>query len=322
MLLILSSKTDTTVDYFLSKLKLCESLYRRINTEDLFLKSNITINYQTGHINHVFDGRAIKYDQIKSIWYRRPEPITLSENLDIDPHEAVFIKRENEKLWGGIFESLSSATWVNHPLANTRANYKPEQLFRAKRIGLNIPKTVITDSRDEAVTFLSECNGSIVVKPISFGYIERSLPAEDSIVYTNVLHQIPEDVLNKIGCNPTLFQEFIEKTIDIRINYINNKLIAFAIHSQEIEENKIDFRRNNSMGLRYSLYELPEVIESQLKKLVSSYGLEFAAIDMVVDNSGLFYFLEINPNGQWAWLEEETGVKLSEELLQSFKVLT
>lgn len=321
MLLIISSKGDETVDYFIDKLKLSDSLYYRINTEDLHLKSKVTVDYQLSRIQHVFDGRLIEYDKVKSIWYRRPDPIVVDERLDIDKYEADFIKRENEKLWGGIIESIKSATWVNHPQVNIRANYKPEQLFRAKRIGLNIPKTIITDSRSTAINFLPECNGQVVVKPVSFGYIERNLPAEDTIIYTNVLSHLSDDLLDCIECNPTLIQEFVDKTLDIRINYINKKFIAFAIHSQATEENKIDFRRNNSVGLRYSEYALPEDIESKLRLLVTSYGLEFAAIDMVLDKSGTIFFLEINPNGQWAWLEEETGVNLSEELFQSFKVV-
>jgi biotin carboxylase len=33
-------------------------------------------------------------------------------------------------------------------------------------------------------------------------------------------------------------------------------------------------------------------------------------MDFVLDESGEYYFLEMNPNGQWAWIEEKTGADL------------
>jgi glutathione synthase/RimK-type ligase-like ATP-grasp enzyme len=319
MLLIISSKADDTVDYFLNKTAFCKELYFRLNTEDLHIKSSITVDYQFDSIQHLFDGNSIEYSMVKAVWYRRPEPINIKNYLDIDQYEAEFIRRENEKLWGGILDSLTSVIWVNHPQANIRANYKPEQLFRAKRFGLNIPHTIITDSKHNASEFI-KLNGTVIVKPISFGYIQRELPEHDSIIYTNVLHAPSERLLESIEHNPTLIQQFIDKIIDIRVNYINKKLFAFAIHSQEKEDNKVDFRRNNSAGLKYSEFELPNHIGMKLKALLDSYELQFAAVDMVLDKEGGFFFLEINPNGQWAWLEEETGIKLSEELFRSFRI--
>jgi glutathione synthase/RimK-type ligase-like ATP-grasp enzyme len=47
---------------------------------------------------------------------------------------------------------------------------------------------------------------------------------------------------------------------------------------------------------------------------VKRFGLVFGAIDLVQTPSG-FYFLEINPNGEWAWLQKEAGLPIAETIV-------
>lgn len=57
-------------------------------------------------------------------------------------------------------------------------------------------------------------------------------------------------------------------------------------------------------------YKLPQHIEDSCREYVANAGLVFGALDLV-EHSGEFYFLEINPNGEWGWLEKTVGVKIS-----------
>jgi glutathione synthase/RimK-type ligase-like ATP-grasp enzyme len=66
--------------------------------------------------------------------------------------------------------------------------------------------------------------------------------------------------------------------------------------------------------MRYSEIALPRRLADQLVALTRSYGLYFAAIDLVLDPEGNYWFLELNPAGQWAWLEQEIGVPISAAL--------
>jgi hypothetical protein len=43
---------------------------------------------------------------------------------------------------------------------------------------------------------------------------------------------------------------------------------------------------------------------------MNSFGINFASIDLIVTPSGEFVFLDLNPNGQWLWLEVELGLPL------------
>ena len=49
--------------------------------------------------------------------------------------------------------------------------------------------------------------------------------------------------------------------------------------------------------------------------LLKILNLRFGAIDFILDTAGNFTFLEINPNGQWAWIEKRTGYEISNEIV-------
>ena len=81
---------------------------------------------------------------------------------------------------------------------------------------------------------------------------------------------------------------------------------------------RCDVRRNNMDDVRYQRLPLPEDIEGKLRRLTEHYCLRFAAIDMVIDTMGRWFFLEINPNGQWAWLDLVGGMDLANHFIESF----
>jgi glutathione synthase/RimK-type ligase-like ATP-grasp enzyme len=60
---------------------------------------------------------------------------------------------------------------------------------------------------------------------------------------------------------------------------------------------------------------LPERVESFCRLIVHSYGLRFGAIDLIVTPDKDYVFLELNPNGQWAWIEQRTGLPLASALV-------
>jgi len=49
-------------------------------------------------------------------------------------------------------------------------------------------------------------------------------------------------------------------------------------------------------------------------ELVARLGLRFGAIDIIVTPDDRYVFLEINPNGQWLWIEEETGLPIRDAI--------
>ena len=84
-----------------------------------------------------------------------------------------------------------------------------------------------------------------------------------------------------------------------------------SIDSQSKEETATDWRKGSYTDLRHQVVSLPGDVEAACVKLVKNLGLRFGAIDLVLDRKGRFWFLECNPNGQWAWIENRTGLPIS-----------
>jgi glutathione synthase/RimK-type ligase-like ATP-grasp enzyme len=59
---------------------------------------------------------------------------------------------------------------------------------------------------------------------------------------------------------------------------------------------------------------LPPEIQDKCVRLVEQLELSYGAIDMVLTPEGRYVFLEINPNGQYLWIEEQTGMPISAAL--------
>jgi hypothetical protein len=55
-------------------------------------------------------------------------------------------------------------------------------------------------------------------------------------------------------------------------------------------------------------------MEDACIRLVKQLGLEFGAIDLILRPDGEYVFLEINPNGQWLWLEPASGLPFTDTL--------
>jgi len=66
--------------------------------------------------------------------------------------------------------------------------------------------------------------------------------------------------------------------------------------------------------VKYIPFNLPEAIEKKCIYLVRELGLSFGAIDLIESNTD-FYFIEVNPTGEWAWLVETADLKIYEGIV-------
>ena len=51
-------------------------------------------------------------------------------------------------------------------------------------------------------------------------------------------------------------------------------------------------------------------------KIVKSFELRYSSIDLNKDLTGKYYFLELNPNGQWTWIEQLTGHPIRDSIIE------
>lgn len=302
MILIVTNKLDYTTDFLILELRKRGVDYVRFNTEDFPQRVQIGWQAQSKGLDGYFSfsKSKVSFQDIRSIWYRRPVP-PIPETAITDEVAYEFALAESQSTLDGIWRSLD-CFWVSHPDSLKRSEHKPYQLIAAAQIGLSLPPTLLTNIPDEARKFFTEHEGKIIYKPLKRGRIVRG--GNIRLIYTNPVDLDQAHQFDYVQYAPVLLQGYVPKQVEIRVTVIGNKAFAVEIHSQEDEETIHDWRRGNTMSLSHKWHVLPRDIEDNCITLVRKLGLAFGAIDLILTPESKYVFLEINPNGQWAWIQQ------------------
>lgn len=285
--------------------------YTRIDTESVAASCSVSASAE--RVELAIGEVVLTPDAVRAVWYRRPVPV--ESGGAGDRHDRAFVAAEWTAALEGFLGQIPARRWINHPAAIVGASAKLEQLTRAKEQGLSVPDWYCTTSSEDAMSFMREHDGHVVAKPLYCGYIEREPPAVDTVIYTT---RVRIEDLAASGASlgaPTLFQRHVMGGVDVRITFVDEDAVAVRLCR---DDNEVDIRRNNMIGVKYARVELPAALRALLHSLVRSYGLRFAAIDMMVTGDE-WHFLEINPNGQWAWLDLLGGAEIYQAFLEAFR---
>ena len=110
-------------------------------------------------------------------------------------------------------------------------------------------------------------------------------------------------MLDTVRFAPGLFQEYVPKRIELRVTVIGDEVFTAELHSQTFDEARDDWRTFEQDIPIYE-HQLPDKIAAQCIDLTRSYGLNYSTSDFIVTPDGRYVFLEMNPNGQYLWVEE------------------
>ena len=182
---------------------------------------------------------------------------------------------------------------------------------KAARLGYFARGSIISNCFSAVRQFQSD--SSLVAKPMKQALIEHD--DFEAAIFTSIVEPISEEDAESLVVCPIIFQRHIPKTMDIRVTVVGSTVFSVAIDSQSTEETKVDWRRGSNPDLNHEVMQLPEPIADYCVEMVRSLGLRFGAIDLVRGMDGKFWFLECNPNGQWAWIENRTGLPIAEAIV-------
>ncbi len=242
-------------------------------------------------------------NDLTSIWYRRVR--TPARPPEVSEGDYAFSIRESRAaisgfLLGGL---ARPARWMSSPDAVWRAEHKLLQLAVASRLGFEVPETILTNDPHIIRAAFDQFGGAMIAKPVKSGYYEDG--TEGRAIFTSqVLREHLESLSNKTEICPTLFQPLIPKAIDLRITVIGDRVLTAAIESQVDPSAKVDWRRTANPLLPHRIFRLPTALEDGIRALVRDLGLTFGALDFILTPDDRYIFLEINPNGQWLWLDD------------------
>ncbi len=302
--LILTNTMDPHADVMVQLLNRRNVPVIRFDPGDIPAAGKIAVRIENSVWRGEFETPDITFSmsQIKSIWHRRPTRWTPPPG-DYGDEIAKFMKLEREHAFGGVWES-TDCLWVNHPTKNFIANWKPFQLKLATQMGLEIPRTVVTNDPAQVIRFRDEIGSEIVFKtltPASF---------ESRSQYTHVLKDNNLELTENMEVTPGIYQQYVAKDFELRVTVIGDQVFSAALYSQENDLTKHDWRLGQSDGLRYGKHELPALIKTKCVALVRGLGLNFGAIDMIVTPEEHHVFLEINPSGQFGFIEQHVDYPL------------
>jgi ATP-grasp ribosomal peptide maturase len=308
VIIILSGAEDPTADRIASELGRRSVRYARLDLSD-FPQRVVASAYLdssgrwTGQIRHA-QGWAVAWEDITAVYYRRPSNFQPPPGLTRADRR--FVVAEARGGFGGVLASLDTR-WVNHPFQVADSEFKPLQLTVAQDCGFVVPATVITNDGHSAQSFVESQPHDVVYKPLGGGF-HRDNDDNITLIYaTPVSAESFDDA--EIAATSHTFQSFIDKAHDARVTVAGPRVFGVAIHSTSAA-GRIDWRSDYD-SLRYTEIPVPDAVTDSISRYLDRFGLLYGAFDFSIDRDGRWWFLECNPNGQWGFIAEATGMPIA-----------
>ncbi|RBQ21417.1 hypothetical protein DP939_01500 [Spongiactinospora rosea] len=282
-----------------------------INTADFPTKISMSAFIETGSggwrgIVSTAHGE-LDLARVGAIYWRRPTRFRMDERMSAP--ERVFAYGEARRGFGGVLTALrqSGALWVNDPMAAARAEYKPVQLAEAARVGLDIPRTIITSQPRAAHAWAKNLGAPIIYKPL--GGIWHADEGQVRVLYTTPVTDLNDLLDPAVAHTAQMYQERIHKACEARAIVIGDTVLAVRIDAGS-EQGRIDWRSDYD-SLVYKRIELPGELRDRLVELHRRLHLVYGAVDLACDTNGRWHFLETNQSGEWGWLNLKTGLPVA-----------
>jgi len=246
------------------------------------------------------NGADIDLAKVRAVWYRRPQPFVLSPGLSRPSHRT-FAYNESHEAIAGLWQMLD-VFWMNHPTRDEVAARKAYQLGVARSSGLEIPPTLISNDPTEVRRFLAERGSNDTIYK-SFSATQQEWRE------TRLMRDEELAVLDQVRHAPVIFQEYVPARFDVRVTVVGDQIFAAAIHSQDTQY-LVDFRIDMNRA-KVEPHDLPAETATSLLGFMQRLDLVYGAIDMRLTPDGRYVFLEVNPAGQWLFIEGRTGQRIS-----------
>lgn len=236
-----------------------------------------------------------------AVWYRRVRyAALLPSSMDLQLRQAA--QGESETLLRGMI-AASSSYLLDSPDQVKRCGHKPWQQRIAREVGLITPRTLMTNDPEQAREFIASCPQGAITKMLS-AFAVYTEQKQERVVFTTAITADHIAKLDGIRYCPMAFQERIEKRLELRITAIGRKLFAAAVDSMAMPGAEVDWREKGlSLIQAWTPYSLPREVEQSLHAYMDRTGLQYSAIDMLVEPGGRHVFLEANPAGEFFWLQ-------------------
>lgn len=307
--LLISNSSDVHTDLLVRAARERTLPFFRLNTDHFRRDGGIRLLFGRGDAAGTlrYRDKAVDLEAVTLIVYRRPQ--RAYENDSSAPIWTTWIVDQE---WKRVEETLSvmaTAAVVNRVGPSAVARNKLAQLVHAGRVGLDVPRSLVTTEQTEATSFAADY-GRVVTKGISASYV-----LDGEIVrtgFTRLVEHADLDMHDPTGC-PILLQEHVPPAAVWRIAAVGEATFGVRYTGAALKE--VTDARLVHQDLHGEPCDVPQQVARGLRELCHSLGILFCSADFVETADGRLVFLDLNPDGQWAWLQLEFDLPIADQII-------
>lgn len=248
------------------------------------------------------------------VWFRKPR-LLRSDQMPVAKKYRRYTHDAYRRFVQTAYGIFQNSYWVSDPWNIQKAENKVRQLELAKEKGLAIPRTLVTSDANIADGF-RKMVGQVIVKPLGSEFVMEGDQAY--AFYTTAIDPSEEFDYTGLTLAPAIFQERLSGCVDVRVTVVGSQIFACKIQKRG-KTTEVDWRRLiDGQDLEYVPHQIPDQICCACIEMVKAMGLRFGAFDFMWDGNQ-YWFLEINPNGQWAFVEIESGLPIAKAFVELFE---
>lgn len=313
MILIISDVGDLHADAVQDKLSQSPNRVCRLNLDVQSLRSTIiTFEDENWTISQRGSGTAFTTGDVSVVWMRRGFVELLLEETENRTPDFLIWKNEWNKTLLGLYMSLQDLPWLCPLRDSYRAENKYLQRKIASKHGFLVPKQLTSNDRDRLINFAASCPTGVVLKLMNQDFYK--VEGEFQGIYVNKLSATDLGDFADNDENPIVLQEYVEKQFEVRYTVVGAEHFPCRIESQRSIRASVDWRRYDLANTPHYTTDAPADIRSRVASFLGELNLNYGALDFVVQPSGEWVFLEVNPMGQWLWIEDLTGMGISDSI--------
>ena len=185
---------------------------------------------------------------------------------------------------------------------------KPYQQAIAASVGFRVPPTLVSNDKSSVQAFQRQNEHRLIMKSVSAGKVGTVGDGGENIPFVVMTMRVsPEDLEaatpEEIAHCPHFFQREIQKSHELRVVVVDDRVLAFRIDSQKHEMSSLDWRKGIMMA-DFSALSLDDGTVARIRAFMSRMGLFTGSLDLIVDPEQQVWFLECNQDGAWGWLDD------------------
>lgn len=237
-----------------------------------------------------------------AIWIRRPDHPT--HNPNVSEADKKFAEMEYRSFYHSLAYTLETLpVWCINKFSAARfIHNKAVQLRLARTCGLRVPRTLLSNRPGRIRAFLDDKSKRAIGKGFTPHVWQRENEGSVSVTETFELtpDRLPSDEV--LTYAPGIYQDMVAKQFDIRMVLMGHRVYSFALHNPK---KALDWRQDAGLGnVKVEIVPTPPDVEKGILAFAQKAQICFGSVDFAVDKDGQWWFLEINEQGQFLWLDQ------------------